>query len=217
MLHSSSTRLITVIVFGGLVAIGPAAAQQWDVGALGGGAFHLDKTVSGAVSGKAGLKPGFVAGGHLGYNAVGKWGGEMRYEFQRTPFRASSGGQSVDFAGQTHVVHYDFVVHANTREDAVRPYVAFGGGIKGYRGTGVERAFQPLSNVAILSRVQQWQPMLSFGAGIKWRVGNRMMFRAEIRDFVTPFPGDAIVPSPGNKIGGLLHNITPLFGVSYLF
>lgn len=217
MLHTAKSRLSIAVALGTLALASPAAAQQWEVGALGGGAFHLDRSISGAVSGKAGLKPGFVAGGHLSYNAVGKWGGEFRYEFQRTPLRASSGGQSVDFAGQTHVVHYDFVVHANSREDAVRPYIAFGGGIKGYQGTGVERAFQPLSNVAILSRLQQWQPMLSFGAGVKWRVGNRMMFRAEIRDFVTQFPQDVIVPSPGNKIGGLLHNITPLFGVSYLF
>lgn len=195
----------------------PAAAQQWEVGALGGGAFHLDRAVTGAVTGKAGIKPGFTAGGWIGHNAVGRWGGEIRYQFQKADLQASKGGQNVTFAGQNHLVHYDVLFHANSREDSVRPFVAFGGGLKGYRGTGTERAFQPLSNVAILSAVQQWQPMLSFGAGVKWRVGNRLMMRAEVRDYVTPFPKDVILPAPGNKISGWLHDITPLFGISYLF
>jgi len=195
----------------------PASAQSFEVGVLGGGAFHLDRQVTGAATGKAGFKPGWSAGGVLTHNTPGRWGGEVRYQFQKTDLRASSGGQSVSFGGQSHLAHYDVLLYSNTREDAVRPFVAFGAGIKGYRGTGVEQAFQPLSNVALLSKVQQWQPMVSFGAGIKWRVGNRLMMRAEVRDYVTPFPKDVIVPSLGNKIGGWLHDITPLFGISYLF
>jgi hypothetical protein len=192
-------------------------AQQFEFGVVGGGAFHFDRAVTGRATGTAGLKPGWTGGAVLGHSAEGRWGGEVRYQFQKTDLRASSGGQSVSFAGQSHLVHYDVLLHGNSREDSVRPFVAFGAGLKGYRGTGTERAFQPLSSVAILSRVQQWQPMLSFGAGVKWRVGNRLLMRAEVRDFVTAFPKDVIVPSPGNKIGGLLHDITPLFGVSYLF
>lgn len=195
----------------------PSLAQQWEVGALGGGTFHLDRPVTGAVSGKAGIKPGFTAGGWIGHNSVGRWGGEIRYQFQRADLKASSNGQSVTFAAQSQIVNYDILFHSNSSEDSVRPFVAFGGGLKGYRGTGTERAFQPLSNVAILSAVQQWQPMLSFGGGVKWRVGNRLMMRAEVRDFVTQFPKDVILPSPGNKISGWLHDITPMFGVSYLF
>lgn len=194
-----------------------AHAQQFEVGVIGGGAFHFDRPVTGAVTGNAGLKPGWAAGVLLGHSTAGRWGGEARYQFQKTDLRASSGGKSVGFAGQTHLAHYDVLLHSNSREDSVRPFVAFGGGIKGYRGTGTEQAFQPLTNVAILSRVQQWQPMLSFGAGVKWRVGNRLMMRAEVRDFVSPFPKDVIVPSPGNKIGGWLHDITPMVGLSYLF
>lgn len=199
-------------------AISPAAfAQSFEIGVIGGGAFHMDRPVTGRTSGNAGFKPGLAIGGTLTHNTAGRWGGEARYQFQKTDLRTSSGGQTATFGGQSHLAHYDVLLYSNTREDSVRPFVAFGGGIKGYRGTGIERAIQPLSNVAILSKVQQWQPMLSFGAGVKWRVGNRLMMRAEVRDFVTPFPKDLIVPSPGNKIGGWIHDITPLIGVSYLF
>jgi hypothetical protein len=194
-----------------------ASAQSFEVGVLGGAAFHFDRPVTGSVAGNAGFKPGPSIGGTLTHNTPGHWGGEVRYEFQKTDLRASSGGQSVTFGGQTHLAHYDVLLYSNTREDSVRPYVAFGGGVKGYRGTGVEQAFQPLSNVALLSRVSQWQPMISLGAGVKWQVGNRLMLRAEVRDFVTPFPKNVVVPSPGNKIGGWLHDITPMFGISYLF
>lgn len=194
-----------------------ASAQSFEVGVLGGGAIHFDRPVTGAATGNAGFKPGYTVGGTLTHNTAGHWGGEVRYEFQKTDLRTSSGGQTATFGGQSHLAHYDVLLYTNTREDSVRPFVAFGGGIKGYRGTGVEQAFQPLSNVALLSRVSQWQPMISFGAGVKWRIGDRLMLRAEVRDFVTPFPKDVIVPSPGNKIGGWLHDITPLFGISYLF
>ena len=158
-----------------------------------------------------------TVGGTLTHNTPGRWGGEVRYQFQKTDLRTSAGGKTATFGGRSQLVHYDVLLYSNSREDSVRPFVAFGGGLKGYQGTGTERAFQPLSNVAILSQVQQWQPMLSFGAGVKWRVGNRLMMRAEVRDFVTPFPKDVIVPSPGNRIGGWLHDITPLIGLSYLF
>ena len=209
-----------VSVFGILSAASSvqlASAQSFEVGLIGGGAFHIDRPVTGSATGKAGFKPGWTVGGALTHNTAGRWGGELRYQFQKTDLRTSSGGQTATFGGRSHLVHYDVLMYSNSREDSVRPFVAFGGGLKGYQGTGTERAVQPLSNVAILSQVQQWQPMLSFGAGVKWRVGNRLMMRAEVRDFVTPFPKDLIVPSPGNKIGGWLHDITPLIGLSYLF
>ncbi len=169
----------------------------------------MDRQVTGRTAGNAGFQPGWTAGGHLTHNTVGRWGGEARYPFQKTDLRTSAGGQSATFGGQSHLAHYDVLFYSNSREDSVRPFVAFGGGIKGYRGTGIERAVQPFSNVAILSQVQQWQPMLSFGAGVKWRVGNRLIMRAEVRDFLTPFPKNVIVPSPGNTIGGWVHDFTP--------
>ena len=52
-------------------------------------------------------------------------------------------------------------------ESAVRPFVAFGGGIKMYRGTGEEQVVQPLSNIALLTKAQDLTGMLSIGAGFK--------------------------------------------------
>ena len=198
------------------VAQAAAVAQRWEVGILGGGGFYLNNSVKGlTTSGTAGFKPGFSAGGWLAHNALGRLGGEARYVFQQNEMKVNSGGASASFGGQSHILHYDLVLHTNSREDRMRPYVAVGGGMKGYRGTGTERAFQPLGNLAILSRTSEWKPMLSFGAGVKWSLGQRMMVRVEVRDYVTPFPSSVILPGPGSKISGWVHDITPTVGLSY--
>ncbi len=196
----------------------PASAQQWEVGVMGGGGFYLNNAVQGAKkSGEVGFKPGYAAGGWLGHNSAGRLGGEIRYLFEKNDMRVNSGGNSFSFGGQTHTVHYDLLIYANSREDRVRPYFAVGGGLKQYVGRGVERAFQPLSDVAILTRTNQFQPVISAGAGVKWAVGSRMVLRVEFRDYITPFPKDVILPAPGSKLSGWVHNFAPLFGLSYIF
>jgi hypothetical protein len=57
--------------------------------------------------------------------------------------------------------------------------------------------------------------MLSFGGGVKFKLAQHMSMRLEVRDFLTPFPNDVITPAPGAKVGRLLHNIVPMFGISY--
>jgi hypothetical protein len=215
-----STRLIAALLAGSAL---PVAAQQWEVGVLAGGGFYLNNKVTGPGgsgspgSGTVGFRPGFSAGGWVGHNSEGNLGGEVRYLFQKNDLKVSSPSASANFAGQTHLIHYDVVWHTNSREDRVRPYIAVGGGLKGYRGTGQERAVQPASQVAILSRTSEWKPVLSFGAGVKWQVRARLMLRVEVRDYVTPFPKDVILPVPGNKVSGWAHDITPLVGLSYIF
>jgi hypothetical protein len=193
-------------------------AQEWEIGVLGGGGFYLNNSVTGSRgSGDVGFKPGFTAGGWIGHNSSGRLGGEIRYQFQRNPMKVSSAGTSYSFGGVAHSLQYDLLIHTRPGDEVVRPFFAVGGGMKTFRGTGTEVPFQPLSNVAILSRTYQWMPMLSVGGGVKWAVGDRMEFRVEVRDFITPFPKDVILPAPGNKISGWVHSLTPMFGLGYLF
>jgi len=210
-----SALLRTVI---GVVPLSIASGQQWEVGAVGGGSFYVDRSVRAASgsSGQVGYEPGFVAGGLIAHSTAGRWGGEIRYLFEKADMRLSSGGAKYTFGGRSHMIHYDLVLHANSGEDRVRPFVAFGGGMKGYFGTGTERAVQPLNNLAILSHSAQWQAMLSIGGGIKWRIGERVVVRAEVRDYITRLPKDVLLPSPGASLGGWLHDIVPMFGISYV-
>lgn len=196
----------------------PALAQHWEVGALGGGGFYLNNSVTGSRgTGTVGFQPGFSAGGWLGHHTAGRFGGEIRYLFQKNDLKVAGPSQTLTFGGQSHLIHYDFVIHTRSSEDRVRPYFAAGGGMKGYFGTGQEHAFQPLSNIAVPTHTSQWRPVVSFGAGVKWAIRSRLMLRAEVRDYVTQFPKDVIFPAPGNRIGGWAHDITPLIGLSYIF
>lgn len=212
---AKSALLLTVI---GVVSPSIASGQQWEVGAVGGGAFYIDRSVRAAsgASGQVGYEPGFVAGGFIAHSQPGRWGGEIRYLFEKADMRLSSGATKYTFGARSHMIHYDLVVHANSGEDRVRPFLAFGGGLKGYFGTGAERAVQPLNNLAILSQSAQWQPMLSLGGGIKWRIGERVIVRAEVRDYITRLPKDVLLPSPGSSLSGWQHDIVPMFGISYV-
>ena len=99
----------------------------------------------------------------------------------------------------------------------VRPYVAIGGGVKVFRGTGQEQAFQPLSDLALLTKTTQSVPVGDVGFGVKVRVGSGGMFRIEFRDYISPVPDEVIVESLDSKIGNLLHHFAPLFGFSWTF
>ena len=59
--------------------------------------------------------------------------------------------------------------------------------------------------------------MISVGGGIKMLLGPRLVLRAEVRDYITTFPKEVIVPLPGTKISGWLNDIVPMVGISYIF
>src|SRR5438034_1181486 len=81
-----------------------------------------------------------------------------------------------------------------------------GVGVRLFRGTGKEQAYQPLSNFAYLTRTQDLRPLITAGGGVKYRLGEHLFFRAEVRDFLTPFPNKVITPAPGAKVSGWIQN-----------
>ena len=56
-----------------------------------------------------------------------------------------------------------------TGESRTQFFVAMGGGMKIYRGTGTEEAYQPLSQFAYFTKTQKVEPMASFGAGVQFQ------------------------------------------------
>jgi hypothetical protein len=131
--------------------------------------------------------------------------------------KLSSSGTDVSFSGVSHAIHYDFLYHPAGKRSKVQPFVAAGGGVKIFRGTGKEQAYQPLSNFAYLTKTQDLRPLITAGGGIKYRISEHLVFRAEIRDYITPFPNKVITPAPGSKISGWLQDFVPLFGLSFTF
>jgi hypothetical protein len=199
-----------------LAGAAAAFAQQWEIGGTVGGSFLPNVSVSSPQgSATTGFRPGLSAGAFLGQTISRRIGGEVRYTFMMSDLKLASGGTSATFSGQTHAVYYDLLIHTARRESRAQVFAAVGGGMKIFRGTGHESAYQPLSQFAYFTKTQAVKPMLSVGAGAKFRIAQHMALRAEFRDFITPFPQQIITPAPGAKFGRLLHDFVPMVGISY--
>jgi len=196
-----------------------ALAQRWEMGIGAGAGFYTSQTLNsaGGASASAGLAPAAAITAHIGQDMYRRIGGEVRYTWQMSQLKLSSGGQNVRFGAQSHAVEYDAMIHFGGVEANVRPYVMLGGGMKLFQGTGAEQIVQPLNQFAYLTQTSEWKPMLSAGAGVKYRVGRKTLFRIEARDQMTPFPGKLIAPSNGSTPGGWLHDFLILAGLSYSF
>ena len=204
----------------GLLALAPAAfGQRWEVGGGGGGGFYTSETISNPSAGNADAKIGFgpLGGAWLGYNQTQHWGGEVRYGFQSGNLLLSSNGSQASFSSLTHTMTYDLHYNFRTSEDTIRPFVAFGGGMKFYQGTGTEVAAQPLYQVALLTKTNDMRPVASFGAGIKAHIGQHWLLRVELHDYLTPFPTKIIAPNTGSKTPSLFNDMIPMAGISYIF
>jgi hypothetical protein len=191
-------------------------AQKWEVGGVAGGGFYRNLAVSSPLgSATAGFQNGPVSGGYLGHNLYRYMSGELHYNYGAGGLKVAGGAQEASFSGQAHAIHYDYLFHTAGQEEKWRPFVAVGGGMKVFRGTGVETAYQDLQNFALLTRTQQVMPLLSVGGGTRFALAPRVWLRVEFRDQITPFPKEVVAPAPGAKIKGWLHDFIPMVGLAF--
>jgi hypothetical protein len=202
-----------------LALAGAAMAQEWEVGGMASYGFYRNLTASSPVgSATAGFSPGTAFGAVVGHSSRNWISGEFRYSYIDSDLKLSSGGTDAHFNGVAHAVHYDLVLHARPRRGTkVLPFFAIGGGMKLYTGTGHEVTYQPLENIALLTKTHDIKPMISVGGGFKMILGPRLLLRAEFRDYITTFPRQVIAPLPGTKISGILNDFVPMVGISYVF
>ncbi|SPF32345.1 conserved exported hypothetical protein [Candidatus Sulfopaludibacter sp. SbA4] len=200
------------------VLLGAAHAQQFEIGALGGGGFLNGVPIQGGPAPvSAGFSPGPAAGIVFSHDRYARWSGEIRYLFEERDPQLTSGGASASFSGQAHAMQYDMVFHTRPRKERIQPYLAVGGGIKVFRGTGAETAYRPLMQYGYLTQTSEWKPMLALGGGLKIRVSTRLMARVDFQNQVTRFPQKVITPAPGMTLGGWLLDFIPTVGLSWIF
>ncbi|MEP6962258.1 MAG: outer membrane beta-barrel protein [Acidobacteriota bacterium] len=199
------------------LALAPMAlAQKWEFGGGGGGAFNMSNDVKRPTeTATAKIQPGFSAGAWLSNNTNKRWGGEIRYAYQNGELQLKLNSAKATFSGESHAMHYDFLWHASDVDSPVRAYVAFGGGIKVYRGTGEEQLVQPLSRFALLTKTQEVKGMGSVGVGVKVKLSSSWQLRLDVHDYITPYPKEVITPNLGSEIKGWVQNIVPMFGISW--
>ncbi len=212
-------NLIRVWLAAAVLAFAPAAvAQRWEFGGGAGGSFYPANTITnGSASASIDGQTSIAGGLWLANNVSSHWGGEARIDYSRGDLQLSSGGTQASFNSEAYALHYDFQWYPVRSESRVRPYVAVGGGIKYYRGIGNQVEFQPLSQFALLTQTSQLKPLLSVGAGVKFRVTDHFGVRVEVHDYLTTFPNDVVAPNVNSKISGWMQDIVPMVGLSYLF
>ena len=86
-----------------------------------------------------------------------------------------------------------------------------------FTGTGKEQVFQPLSNIALLTKTSEVKPLVSVGGGVKFSLSPSVQLRLEVHDFLTPFPKNVIAPAPGSTVGGWLQDFVVMAGLSFTF
>jgi hypothetical protein len=95
--------------------------------------------------------------------------------------------------------------------------VAGGAGIKVYTSTNKAYANQPLANVALLTQVNQVEPAISAGGGVKCMFSRHGEFRLDFRTYMTPLPNHVFRPTGSSRISGWLFDFVPLAGIGYTF
>jgi hypothetical protein len=205
-------------IIAALLTLAPAAAfaQKWEYGVTGGYSFLNNVNVTGAPGpATAGFAPGFVVGGFIGEDHFRHMGGEIRYEYMQSDLRLTSGGQTAEFKGASHAIHYDLVFHTNAGEAPVQAFVAIGGGVKAFIGQGTESAVQPLSQYGYFTKTNTAKPMLTASVGFKARISSTISFRAEVRDYATQFPTNVLTPPPGVKYSRFLNDVVPMISIVF--
>lgn len=197
------------------LAASVAYAGDWEVGALGGWSYAPKLTVNApAGDAKTGVRQGGVVGVFGGNDSYRYWSGEVRYLYRYSDLTLSAGGQKVNFGGHTHIIHADFLGHFRPKEASVRPFIAFGGGVKVLVGTGVESAGQPLGNRAALTATRETLPVGDVGAGVKWNIHQYVRLRFEFRDYISPAPSKVIAAAPGAQLNGVMNDFIGTAGIS---
>jgi opacity protein-like surface antigen len=205
-------------LFAAFLFTGACFAQQYELGgAIGYGAYRGASVISPGGTATAGIANRFAAGVVFCEDLYEHFSGEARYLYHDGDPFLSSGSVKGNVQGQSHAFHYDVLFQFRRREERLRPYVAVGGGVKYYRTTGPAPVPQPLPRIASLTSKDEWNLLVTFGGGVKYRLRSNLIVRADFRDYITPFPKNLFVPAANGTDRGIFHQFTTLFGVSYSF
>jgi hypothetical protein len=190
------------------------------LGAVGGGGWYHDSSITNANgSAQSGFPARAAFGVTLTENMYHYFGGEIRYLFRFGGPELKSSGLEANLNGHTNVVTYDFLFYTSSKESSIRPYIAGGAGIKVYTGLGPRYLVlnQPLANFALLRSVNQVEPAISVGGGVKFPLPKRTQLRVDFRAYMTPLPDQLFRPIGLSVIRGWLFDFVPLAGISYVF
>jgi opacity protein-like surface antigen len=202
----------------GLLFAVAAFAQHYEIGAdIGYGIYKGGSIYSSVGTAQASIRNRFAAGITLGDEFSDYFSGEFRYLYHDGHPYLKAPGVNTDIQGQSDALTLDLLIHFKRRDRRLRPYAAGGIGGKEYIIAGPEPFPQPIPQIASLTTNDVWKVVFDVGGGVQYVFHRHMLLRGEVRDYLTTFPRQQVVPAPHNTARGIFQQFTPLFGVSYTF
>jgi hypothetical protein len=169
----------------------------------GGFAWYQNATISNPTgSVETGFTPKFAMGVVFGENIHQYLGGEVRCMLLFGEPLLRMDGTRANTTGYTNLVNYDLLIHTAREGAKIRPFFAAGVGVKVYSATGRINLMQPLQDFAVLRRVNQTEPLISVGGGLKYVVPKHVLLRGDFRTYMTPTPDELFRPTLVSKIHG---------------
>jgi len=191
---------------------------DFEIGAAGGFGFYQDATITNASgTARAGFGPRFVLSAVAGWDWSRQFALEGRYTYQDGDLALRSQSVEANLDGDAQSAMAEFVFSGQPRTSRFRFFGAVGVGVKLYQAGPLSTGTQPLIDFATLQKANQVEPLITFGAGIKYKLSERWLVRVEFRDYTTPFPARVITPAPGARLHGWMDDIVPTLGISRTF
>jgi opacity protein-like surface antigen len=188
--------------------------EKWEIGGGAGyGWYHNGSIISSGGTATAGIRNRFVATAVACENLYEHFSGEIRYVFHDGDTFLQSGPIRGTVQAQSHSFTYDVLFQIRKRRERVRPYAAAGVGAKYYVTTGPFPIPQPLPGIATLTTNNQWMALFDVGGGVKIRLSDHFLVRADFRDYITTFPSHLFSPVAHATTRGVFHQFTPMLGI----
>ncbi len=211
-------RFVILAGFCICVSLTVCAAQENEIGGAGGFGFYHDATITNtAGTARAGFGPRFAIGVVLGHSLPHHFGIEARYTFQDGDSELRSGSVEANLDAHAQSALGEFLWYPSKTKAKWRPFGAAGGGIKVYQATEPPAGPRPLANFATLVDGSPARPLITIGGGIEYLASEHWLFRADIRDYATPFPTKLFTLAPAASLKGWLHDFVPMIGFSRRF
>jgi hypothetical protein len=164
---------ITAILFTALIVIAPASfVQNWEVGGMFGGGFTTGLTVTNpSVTQPRGFRTAFH-GRRSGPDP------KLTLERRAPPTQSTTAISASPAQAHpllTPSIHYDILVSKRSHRTRIRPFVLL-------EACAIFEALArklPTSRsaVALLTKTNQWKPVVTLGSGIKYCLSRRVLLR----------------------------------------
>ncbi|GEM_PF-5687252 len=203
--------VVTIVLLSALAC----RAADWHAGAGAGyGLYNSAKITAPAGTAETSIGPRYALTAYGGRRITDYVDLDGAWTFQDGDFEIRSGGRKTAFDAHAHSVHGSLVAYFLRSHSTLRPFVEAGGGVKFYQGIEAPST-RPLEEFATFHNVTDARALITFGGGVDWNFSNRWTLRIDFRDYTTPFPASIVVPAPGGKVSGWLHDFLPTAVVTF--